>query len=109
MIVKEGLQEIRGRLIANGASTKSVAVVDAILQRASLPAVQQASAGSMLQLTRMLMRSPIANSDPLVYDDFVQVEAALENRSEEFRAQREAEDARPVPKTKKFYKDKKPT
>jgi hypothetical protein len=107
MNVKEGLQEIRRRLIENGASSKSVEVVDAILQRASLPAAQQASAGSMLQLTRMLMRTPIANSDPMVYDDFVQVEAALQNRSEEVRAQREAEDARPIPKTKKFYKDRK--
>jgi len=107
MNVKEGLTEIRGRLVENGASPKSVAVVDAILQRASLPAAQQASAGSMLQLTRMLMRTPVANADPLVYDDFVQIEASLEHRAEEFRAQREAEDARPVPKTKKFYKNKK--
>lgn len=106
MNVKEGLTEIRSRLVENGASSKTLAVVDAVLQRASLPAAQQASAGSLLQLTRMLMRSPVANADPLVYDDLVQVEASLESRADEVRAQREAEDARPVPKLKKFYKDR---
>jgi hypothetical protein len=107
MNVKEGLLEIRGRLVENGASAKTLKVVDLVLQRASLPAAQEASAGSLLQLTRMLMRTPVANADPLVYDDLVQVEAALEHRADEFRVQREAEDAKPIPKTKKFYKDKK--
>ena len=107
MNVKEGLEEIRGRLIRNGADVKSVRVVDEIMQRAALPAAQSATAGSLLQLTRMLMRSPKANADPIVYNDFVKIEEELEVRSEEFRAQREAEDARPVPKMKKFYKEKK--
>lgn len=107
MNVKEGLEEIRGRLIRNGADGKSVRLVDEIMQRASLPAAQSATAGSLLQLTRMLMRSPVANADPIVYDDFIQIEAELESRSEEARALREAEDAKPIPKTKKFYKDKK--
>ena len=107
MNVKEGLDEIRGRLIRNGADKKSLQVVDTIMQRASLPAAQSASAGSLLQLVRMLMRSPVANADPIVYNDFVKIEEELEIRSDEFRALREAEDARPVPKTKKFYKDQK--
>jgi hypothetical protein len=107
MNVKEGLEEIRGRLIRNGADKKSLQVVDVIMQRAALPAAQQASAGSLLQLVRMLMRSPVANADPIVYNDFVKVEEELEVRSDEFRAQREAEDAKPVPKMKKFYKSQK--
>jgi hypothetical protein len=107
MNVKEGLVEIRSRLVENGASPKTLQVVDVVMQRASLPAAQDASAGSLLQLTRMLMRSPAANADPLVYDDFVQVEAALEHRADEFRIKRAEEDARPIPKTKKFYKDRK--
>jgi hypothetical protein len=32
MNVKEGLEEIRGRLIRNGANPKSLQVVDAIMQ-----------------------------------------------------------------------------
>jgi hypothetical protein len=107
MNVKEGLEEIRGRLIRNGANPKSLQVVEAIMQRASLPAAQSASAGSLTQMVRMLMRSPVADADPIVYNDFVKVEEELEVRSEEFRVQREAEDAKPIPKTKKFYKAQK--
>lgn len=107
MNVTQGLEEIRGRLIRNGASKASVQLVNTIMQRASLPAAQSASAGSLLQLVRMLMRSPVANADPVVYNDFVKIEEELEIRSDEFRAQREAEDAKPIPKTKKFYKAQK--
>lgn len=107
MNVQEGLREIRGRLVENQANPKSVQVVDAVLQRASLPAAASASAQSLLQLTRMLMRSPVANADPLVYNDFVRIESDLESRADEFRAVREAEDARPVPKSRKFYKEQK--
>ncbi len=107
MNVTQGLQEIRGRLIENGASQKSVKLVDAIMERAALPAAQQAAAGSLLQLVRMLMRTPVSNADPVVYNDFVKLEEQLERRSEELRAIREEEDARPIPKTKKFYKDQK--
>ena len=91
----------------NGADPKSVQLVDTIKQRASLPAAQSASAGSLLQLVRMLIRSPVANADPVVYNDFVKLEEELEIRSDEFRARREAEDAKPVPKLKKFYKEQK--
>jgi len=107
MNVKEGLEEIRGRLVRNGANPKSLQVVDAIMQRASLPAAQSASAGSLTQLVRMLMRSPVADADPIVYNDFVKVEEELEIRSDEFRAKREEEDAKPVPKARKFYKAQK--
>lgn len=104
MKVQEGLQEIRNRLIDNDAQPSSIQVVDLILQRASLPAASSASATSLLQLVRMLMRSPVANADPTVYNDFVRIEAELENRAEEYRAIREADDARPTPKHKKYYK-----
>jgi len=103
--VKEGLQEIRSRLIENGASAASIETVDAVLKRASLPAAQSATATSMLQLVRMLMRSPAANADAEVYDDFVQLEATLEDRATVARAAQEAEDAKPLPKSKKYYKE----
>jgi hypothetical protein len=107
MKVQEGLREIRDRLIDNDAQPKSIQVVDAIMQRASLPAASSASATSLLQLVRMLMRSPVANADPTVYNDFVRIEADLEHRADEFRAIREADDARPAPKLKKYYKAQK--
>lgn len=104
MNVQEGLQEIKRRLEDNGADRASIAVVEAIQKRASLPAAASASATSMLQLVRMLMRSPASNSDPRVYNDFVRLESELEQRSDVLRAEREAEDARPVPKPRKYYK-----
>jgi hypothetical protein len=105
MKVQEGLTEIRSRLQENGARPETLQLVDAILQRASLPAASSASANSLLQLVRMLMRSPVANSNPKVYNDLVKVESDLESRAEEMRAVREEEDAKPLPKTKKYYKD----
>ncbi len=104
MNVREGLQDIKRRLEDNGASPKSIQLVQTIEQRASLPAAASASATSLLQLVRMLMRSAVSNSDPVVYNDFVRIEADLEQRADQFRAEREAEDARPVPKSRKYYK-----
>jgi hypothetical protein len=110
MNVKEGLSEIRTRLIENGATKDTIKMVDMILQRASLPAASGASATSMLQLVRMLMRNSVSNSNPQVYNDLVKVESQLEARADEFRALREEEErmANPKdPKPKKFYKAQK--
>jgi hypothetical protein len=107
MNVKEGLEEIRVRLVTNRAEPTSVKLVDAMIQRASLPAVANASANSLLQLTRMLMRTPVADANPKVYNDFVKIEAELEERAEQFRSERATEESRPVPKLHKDYKKKK--
>jgi hypothetical protein len=107
MNVKDGLTDIRSRLVENGASPKTLALVDSVLKRASLPAASSASANSLLQLTRMLMRSPVADGNAEVYDDLIQIEAGLESRAVEARARRLEEENRPVPKTKKFYKNQK--
>ena len=42
-----------------------------------------------------------------VYNDFVRLEEELEGKAVDAAAKREAEDAKPVPKTKKYYKDQK--
>lgn len=107
MKVQDGLQEIRERLVEQDASRETIQLVDAILKRASLPAAESATAGSLLQLTRMLMRSPAASANPVVYNDLVRVEADLEDRAVEFRSRMEEEAARPIPKLKKHYKNKK--
>lgn len=105
MNVQEGLREIRERLKENEAQPETLKLVDAILQRASLPAASDASANSLLQLVRMLMRSPAANSSPKVYNDLVKLESNLETKADEFRAIREEEESRPLPKSRKYYKD----
>jgi len=107
MNVVDGLKEIRSRLVENGASDKTITLVDGVLKRASLPGAAGASANSMLQLTRMLLRTPVAADDAEVYDDLIQIEAGLENRAAEIRQQRAEEEARPMPKSKKFYKEQK--
>lgn len=104
MNVKEGLEEIRQRLVDRGARPETLKAVDAILQRAALPAAQPASANSLLQLTRMLMRTPMANSNTGIYDDLVGLEAELEGHAQQ-AWQRTAEDeAKPLPKSRKYYR-----
>jgi hypothetical protein len=105
--VQEGLEEIRRRLVDNGADPGSIQTVDAILKRASLPAAASASANSLLQLTRMLMRTPMADANPRIYNDFVKIEADLEVRAEQFRAAKAEEESKPIPKSHKFYKEQK--
>ncbi len=103
--VLEGLQRIRERLIDNGAEPESVTAVDQVLRRAALPAAAPASATSLLQLVRMLMRTPAANSNVRVYNDFVRLEEEMSEAATAFRERQAAEDAKPVPKTKKYYKE----
>ena len=105
MNVQDGLKEIRRRLDEDQANPQTLKVVDGIMERAALPAAASASATSMLQLVRMLMRTPGANSDTAVYNDFVRLEDSLERHADEVRAVREEQEARPIPKTKKYYKD----
>ena len=103
--VLEGLQIIRQRLVENAATPATLALVDAIAQRAALPAAQAASSQSLLQLVRMLQRTPVATKDIAVYNDLLRLEDQLSAASQRVMEQRAAEDARPTPKTKKHYKD----
>ncbi|MCC6793217.1 MAG: hypothetical protein IT336_16150 [Thermomicrobiales bacterium] len=105
MNVLEGLQTIRRRLEENDANQASMALVDQIAKRAALPAAQPAQAQSLLQLVRMLMRHPTAASNVRVYNDFVRLEEEIETASATYRERQALEDAKPVPKTKKYYKE----
>lgn len=105
MNVTEGLQRIRERLEDNDAEQESIQAVDLIMRRAALPAAAPASATSLLQLVRMLMRTPAANNNVRVYNDFVRLEEEMSEAATAFRERQAAEEAKPVPKTKKFYKD----
>ncbi len=105
MNVREGLEEIKRRLASQGARPATIEAVEVILRRAALPAAAPATATSLLQLTRMLMRTPAANSDVAVYNDFARLEEELEGYAADFRERAAAEDARPVPKSRKHYKE----
>jgi len=103
--VREGLKQIRGRLVDNDANPATLQCVDGIIRRAALPAAAPASAQSLVQLVRMLMRTPAANNNVRVYNDFVRLEEEMSDAATAFRERQAAEEAKPVPKTKKYYKD----
>jgi hypothetical protein len=104
MNVLDGLRTIRDRLVENDADPATLAVVDQIMRRAALPAAASASSNSLLQLVRMLARTPAANANVRVYNDFVRLEEELDTAATAARERRAEEDAKPVPKTKKYYK-----
>ncbi len=105
MNVTEGLKIIRQRLDENGAADDTLAHVDQILKRASSPSAGGASAQSLLQLTRMLMRHPTASTNSFVYNDLALLEEQLETNAVSAAARAAAEASKPIPKTKKYYKD----
>lgn len=107
MDVKQGLMEIRAKLVENRADKETVKMVDLIAQRASLPAAAGAHADSVLQLVRMLMRNPVSAANITVYNDLVKVESQFEKQAEEFREIREEEQRIANAKPKSFYKAQK--
>jgi hypothetical protein len=102
--VTEGLQIIRQRLAENGATPETLTLVDTIMQRASLPAAAAASTQSLLQLVRMLARSPVASNNIAVYNDLLRLEEDLQSAAAQYHERMEAEESKPIPKTKKHYK-----
>lgn len=107
MSLIHGLSQVRMRLWENDASAATLGLVDTIIKRASDPAASSAASQSQLQLVRMLMRTPVANDNSQVFNDLAQLEEELEASAEQFRSERDVLDARPLPKSKKFYKDQK--
>ncbi len=107
MNVLDGLQQIRERLVENDAQDATLATVDLFIKRAALPAAKNASVNSQLQLVRMLMRTPDSNNNVRVYNDLVRLEEEMEAGAAQAQQRRDAEEARPVPKTKKYYKEQK--
>ena len=105
MNVLEGLQSIRVRLVENDAAPETLALVDTIMKRAALPAAAAASTQSLLQLARMLARSPVASNNMTVYNDLLRLEEELQTSAAQYRERIEAEEAKPLPKTKKYYRE----
>jgi hypothetical protein len=101
MRVTDGLMTIRDRLAANGAIPPTLTMVDTYINRAQ---GTDASAPSLTQLVKMLMRTPEAHKNSGVYNDLTLIEEQLGVATAAALAEREREDARPVPKDKKFYK-----
>ena len=68
------------------------------------PAAAAASTQSLLQLVRMLARSPVASNNIAVYNDLLRLEEDLQSAAQQYHERMEAEESKTVPKTKKHYK-----
>lgn len=106
MNLVDGLERVRGMLEANGADPATLRAVDMILANADRTSGgDNAQAQSLLQITKMLMRTSTANQDVRVYNDLTKVEQQLTVRAQAVAAERAAEADKPMPKSKKFYKE----
>ena len=105
MNVVDGLTTIRERLVAQNANPKTLTYVDVFIKRAQSPGASNAASASLTQLVKMLLRTPGSQDNTVIYNDFARLEESLTNAASDFMARKAAEDAKPVPKTKKYYKD----
>ena len=107
MNVVTGLERVREMLASNGALMVTLDTVDGVIENAErLPGGGSAQA-TMLQLIKMLMRTPAANKDVRIYNDLAKLEEQMVNRAAVAARERAAVVDRPMPKDKKFYKAQK--
>jgi hypothetical protein len=106
MNAREGLERIRERLIQNDAKPDTVQLIDTMIVRASTHESERAQA-SQGQLIRMLMRTPAATNNFTIYNDLVRLEEEVQTVAAQRAAEAEAEANRPLPKSKKFYREQK--
>ena len=105
MNLVDGLERIRTMLVANAATTATLDTVDMIIDNAArMGGGDNARAQSLLQLTKMLMRTPNANQNVGVYNDLAKIEQQLTIRANEAAKERAEMVDKPMPKDKKFYK-----
>jgi len=105
MNVVDGLTTIRERLVAHNAKPDTLCYVVVFIKRAQTPGASNAASASLTQLVKMLLRTPGSQDNTVIYNDFARLEESLTNAASDFMARKAAEDAKPVPKTKKYYKD----
>lgn len=104
MNILNALERVRDRLVENDARSETIKLVDSIAKTASTPGADKAQVRSITDLVRRLMRTPVANQNVGVYDDLAVLEEQLEAQTADFAAQRAEEEARPMPKSRKYYK-----
>ncbi len=105
MNVVDGLTTIRERLEEQDANEKTIKYVDIFIERAKTPGASNAGSPSLVQLMTLLMRNPIANGNTVIYNDLARLEESLRRSASDIAARRAEEESKPVPKTKKYYKD----
>lgn len=104
MYLIDALQRVRQRLVENQARPETLRLVDSVLRTAERQGGEQAQVRSQLELVRRLMRTPAANADVGIYDDLAVLEEQLVQAAAQAAAEREAQERRPLPKPKKYYR-----
>ncbi|MEX2425629.1 MAG: hypothetical protein WD401_02600 [Thermomicrobiaceae bacterium] len=104
MNILNALERVRERLQDNGARTETIQLVGTIQKTASTPGADRAQVRSVTDLVRRLMRTPVANQNVGVYDDLAVLEEQLEGETAEFVQKKNEEEAKPMPKSRKHYK-----
>jgi hypothetical protein len=106
MNVRDGLVQIRGQLEERDARTETLALVDTMIKRASEPGADRAQA-SLVQIVGLLSRTPVAHANIRVYDELMELQDDLQSAASQRAAEVAAEDARPIPKSRKYYRQRK--
>ena len=105
MNIAENMVRLRQQLQERKASPRTLAMVDKYISLAEK--VGGSEHTSQLRVLQRLLRAPESSSDTAIYNDLVGLEEELEAVRDENAREREALDARPMPKLKKFYKQQK--
>ncbi len=107
MNVLDGLQNIRERLVENDAESATLATVDLVHQAGVAARGEECISQLAASIGAHAHAHAESNTNVRVYNDFVRLEEEFESSAVDAQARRAAEEAKPVPKTKKFYKDQK--
>ena len=105
MNVRDGLVQIRGRLVERDARTETLNLVDEMIKRASEPGADRAQA-SLVQIVGLLSRTPVAHANIRVYDELMELQDDLQAAGAQRAQEAAAEQARPIPKSRKYYRQK---
>lgn len=104
MNILNALERVRDRLQENGARPETLKLVGTIEKTASTPGADRAQVRSVTDLVRRLMRTPVANQNVGVYDDLAVLEEQLEAETADYMERKTEEEAKPMPKSRKYYK-----
>lgn len=105
MNVRDGLVQIRAHLVERDARTETLDLVDSMIKRASSPGADKAQA-SLVQIVGLLSRTPVAHANIRVYDELMELQDELGANAQQRAAEAAAESSRPLPKSRKYYRQK---
>lgn len=105
MNIAENMIRLRQKLNERAARPQTIAMVDRYISLAEQVGGSEHS--TELRVLQRLMRAPEASRDTGIYNDLAGLEEELEGVRERLQREREAVEARPIPKLKKYYKQQK--